>query len=154
MSNSPVAPPSYAVSGVVSPPTYVATLVVRGPSWRSRFAHGDQVPLFRPETHIGKLASNDIMITDPYASRIHAVIRWAPQGYVLEDLRSTNGTYVNGQRITAPTILQPGQVIRIGQTELTFYALQGQGAGVPAYAPPPAVAAAPMAPPAQPAPFQ
>lgn len=157
MSSSPVAPPTYTVGGAVSPPAYVATLVVRGPAWRSRFAHGDQVPLFRPETHIGKLASNDIMITDPYASRIHAVIRWAPQGYVIEDLRSTNGTYVDGQRITAPTFLQPGQVIRIGQTELTFYALQGQGAGVPAYAPPlVAVAAAPMAPPAQPmhAPFQ
>ena len=152
MSSSPVAPPSYSAGGAISPPAYAATLVVRGPAWRSRFAHGDQVPLFRPETHIGKLASNDIMVTDPYASRIHAVIRWAPQGYVLEDLRSTNGTYVDGQRIAAPVFLQPGQVIRIGQTELTFHALQGQSAGLPAYASPP-VAAAP-APMAAPAPFQ
>lgn len=127
MSGPSVAPPSYTGGGVASPPPYLATLVVQGPAWRSRFAHGNQVPLFRPETHIGKLATNDIMITDPYASRIHASIRWAPQGYMVEDLRSTNGTYVNGQRITGPVLLQPGQVIRIGRTELTFYALQGQG---------------------------
>ncbi|MDE3229059.1 MAG: PrsW family intramembrane metalloprotease [Chloroflexota bacterium] len=148
MSSSPVVAPNYA-GGAVSPPPYLATLVIQGPAWRSRFAHGNQVPLFRPETHIGKLATNDIMVTDPYASRIHAVIRWSPQGYVIEDLRSTNGTYLNGQRLTAPTLLQPGQTIRIGQTQLTFYALQGQGTPAPAYAPP---AYAP--PVAAPAPFQ
>ncbi|HEX8996013.1 MAG TPA: PrsW family glutamic-type intramembrane protease [Ktedonobacterales bacterium] len=144
MSGSSVAPPSYAGGGVASPPPYLATLVIQGPAWRSRFAHGNQVPLFRPETHIGKLTTNDIMITDPYASRIHASIRWTPQGYVVEDLRSTNGTYVNGQRITGPVLLQPGQVIRIGQTELTFYPLQGQGREVGAYnAPAPTGYAAP-----------
>ncbi len=151
MSSSSVAPPSSVAGGIASPPPYYATLVVRGPAWRSRFAQGDQIPLFRPETHIGKLASNDIMITDPFASRIHAVIRWTPQGYLIEDLRSTNGTFLNGQRITGPTLLQPGQVIRIGQTELTFYALQGQGRAAIGYAAP----AAPMAPaPIAAAPFQ
>ena len=149
MSSSSVAPPSPVAGGIASPPPYYATLVVRGPAWRSRFAQGDQIPLFRPETHIGKLASNDIMITDPFASRIHAVIRWTPQGYLIEDLRSTNGTFLNGQPITGPALLQPGQVIRIGQTELTFYALQGQGRA--GYAAP----AAPMAPaPVAAAPFQ
>ena len=149
MSSSSVAQPSYT-GGVASPPPYLATLVVQGSAWRSRFAHGNQVPLFRPETHIGKLATNDVMITDPYASRIHAVIRWTPQGYVLDDLRSTNGTFLNGQRLTGPALLQPGQVIRIGQTEMTFYALQGQGAAATAYAPPattyapPATSAAPF----------
>jgi RsiW-degrading membrane proteinase PrsW (M82 family) len=143
MSSSPVAPPPYTGGGVASPPPYYATLVIQGPAWRSRYAHGNQTPLFRPETHIGKLASNDIMITDPYASRFHAVIRWSPQGYMVEDLRSTNGTYVNGQRITGPTLLSPGQTIRIGQTQMTFYALQqGQGANAAMIAPPPA----PMAP--------
>lgn len=147
MSSSPVAPPPYTGGGVVSPPPYYATLVIQGPAWRSRFAHGNQTPLFRPETHIGKLASNDIMISDPYASRFHAVIRWSPQGYVLEDLRSTNGTYVNGQRITGPTLLSPGQTIRIGQTQMTFYALQqGQGANAATFAQAPApLAPAPMA---------
>ncbi len=156
MSSSSVAPSSSYAGGPTSPPPYLATLVVRGPAWRSRFAHGDQIPLFRPETHIGKLASNDIMITDPFASRIHAVIRWTPQGYVVEDLRSTNGTYVNGQRIAGPTLLQPGQVIRIGQTELTFYALQGQGRATPGYVSPPAVNAPPAGnmPPVAPAPMQ
>lgn len=165
MSSSPVAPPPYVRGQPASPPPYYGTLIVRGPAWRSRFAQGDRIPLFRPEIHIGKLASNDIMVTDPYTSRNHAVIRWAPQGYVLEDLRSTNGTFVNGQRISGPMLLQPGQTIRIGQTEMTFYALQGDGRAIPGYAPaaPPAgyappfaaqAPAAPMAPTAAQQPFQ
>ncbi len=147
MSKTSVAHPS-AARPVASPPPYLATLVIRGPAWRSRFAKGDQAPLFRPEMYIGKLASNDIMISDPFASRIHAVIRWTPQGYSIEDLRSTNGTYLNGQRIHGSWPLQPGQVIRIGQTELTFYPLQGQGSAAPMYVPP-----AGYAPPAASAPF-
>ncbi len=161
MSSSSVSAPS-SRGGIVSPPPYMATLVVQGPAWRSRFAQGNQIPLFHPETHIGKIASNDIMVTDPYASRIHAVIRWTPQGYLLEDLRSTNGTYLNGQRLTGPALLQPGQVIRIGQTELTFYPLQGQGGqgqgrmGASYMATPAVPAAIPpgYAPSAAPAPFQ
>lgn len=149
MSSSSVAPPPYVQGQAISPPPYFGTLIVRGPAWRSRFAQGDRVPLFRPEMHIGKLASNDIMVTDPFTSRIHAVIRWAPQGYVIEDLRSTNGTFINGVRITGPTLLQPGQTIRIGHAEMTFYALQGDGRAVPGYAAP-AAAPAGYAPPAAP----
>ena len=152
MSSSPSAPPSYAGAVVASQPPYLATLVIRGPAWRSRFAHGDQAPLFRPEIHIGKLSSNDIMLTDPFASRIHAVIRWTAQGYTLEDLRSMNGTFVNGQRLTGPVLLQPGQTIRIGHTDLTFYPLQGQGQ--PAYAPPATPAPPQIAPGASATPFQ
>lgn len=148
MFSSSVAPPPYAQRPPASPPPYLATLVMQGSGWRSPSANGAQVPLFRPETHIGKLASNDVMLFDPYASRIHAVIRWTAQGYVIEDLRSTNGVFVNGQRITGPVLLQPGQLIRIGRTDMTFYPLQRQGQPAPVVPVPAAVAPpAPLAPP-------
>jgi protease PrsW len=112
----------------VAPP-YPAVLVVSGQPWHSRIAHGNLIPLFQPETHIGRLGTNDVVLTDPQASRMHAVIRWTPLGYELEDLGSSNGTSVGGQRITAPVILRPGQRIRIGGTDIGFYPIEAHAAG-------------------------
>ncbi|HEX9038935.1 MAG TPA: PrsW family glutamic-type intramembrane protease [Ktedonobacterales bacterium] len=109
-------------------PPFPATLVIQGSAWRSVRAYGSQAPLFKPATYIGKLSTNDIVLDDPYASRVHAVIYWTATGYEIEDLRSTNGVYVNGARIAGRASLVPGQVIRVGHTDMTFYALQG-GAG-------------------------
>ncbi|HYM27089.1 MAG TPA: FHA domain-containing protein, partial [Steroidobacteraceae bacterium] len=107
---------------VVTPP-YPATLVVHGGAWSSRHAHDEQVPLFRPETHIGRLATNDVVLDDPAASRMQAVIRWTPAGYEIEDLGSTGGTYVAGRPVRVPTPLAPDQEITIGHSVLTFHAL-------------------------------
>jgi RsiW-degrading membrane proteinase PrsW (M82 family) len=132
-------------------PPYPATLVIQGTNWRAPRAFGSQAPLFKPQIYIGKLASNDIILSDSYASRVHAAIYWTPSGYEIEDLRSTNGVFVNGARITGRTPLSPGQVIRIGHTDMTFFALQGapwpgarsDGASqsVASVAPPPALPA-------------
>jgi pSer/pThr/pTyr-binding forkhead associated (FHA) protein len=60
---------------------------------------------------------------DPEISRRHARISRGPSGeFVLEDTGSTNGTFVNGQQLTAPHTLQPGDVIALGQTTMTFVA--------------------------------
>lgn len=106
-------------------PPYPATLVMQGTEWRAQRAFGSQAPLFKPRIYIGKLASNDIILSDSFTSRVHAAISWTPSGYEIEDLRSTNGVYVNGVRINGRALLQPGQVIHIGHTDMTFYALQG-----------------------------
>ena len=149
--------PNYPTPSVASPPVYPpypATLVIQGPAWRSARAYGSQAPLFKPRTHIGKLGTNDIVLSDPFASRVHAAISWTPHGYEIEDLRSTNGVYVNGVRINGRAPLTPGQVIRIGRTEMTFYALQGSAwpGQPPTYAAPATPAPmAPGAPMAQPA---
>ncbi len=146
--------PSATAAGAPAFPPYPATLVIQGDAWRSAHAYGAQAPLFKPRTYIGKLGANDIALSDPYASRVHAVIYWTPQGYEIEDLRSTNGVYVNGVRITGRAPLTPGQVIRVGRTDMIFYALRrepwpGQpAAGGVAPAPPTALQ------PAAPAPFQ
>jgi S1-C subfamily serine protease len=70
---------------------------------------------------IGRGADCELTLEDGEASRRHAVLRPQPDGStVLEDLGSTNGTYVNGQRITGPVTLRGGERVRIGDTEMNF----------------------------------
>jgi protease PrsW len=121
----------------VSMPPYPATLVVHGAAWSSRHAHDQRVPLFHPETHLGRLATNDVVLDDPTASRMHAVVRWTPSGYEIEDLGSAGGTRVAGRPIDGPTPLAPDQQIEIGHSTLTFHALTAErGPAAPAMAAP------------------
>lgn len=72
-----------------------------------------------PQITIGR-EGMDIVLDNPQVSRQHAVIERAPDGrHVLRDLGSTNGTYVNGQRITQRP-LTPGEVIQIGAFKLVY----------------------------------
>ena len=70
---------------------------------------------------IGRDQSNDIVVArDEFASATHARVEPRGNGVWLEDLGSTNGTYLNGVRMKRPRRLQPGDVIRIGETDLRF----------------------------------
>jgi len=62
---------------------------------------------------IGRGADSNLVIQDRQVSRYHAVIRQTPEGYVIEDLGSKNGTHLNGARIPGPVLLQDGDVIQI-----------------------------------------
>jgi predicted component of type VI protein secretion system len=94
---------------------------------------------------IGREASNDIVIQDPELSRNHARISRRGGAFVLEDLGSTNGTFINRQRITSPRTLAPGDEIGLGENVVIV--LQGEGA-----APTVAAPARPAPPTRQPAP--
>ncbi|HKZ86573.1 MAG TPA: FHA domain-containing protein [Anaerolineae bacterium] len=65
---------------------------------------------------LGREAGNDIIINDPQISRHHARLTLQGGSYVLEDLGSTNGSFVNGRRITGPTALSPGDMVGLGDT--------------------------------------
>lgn len=67
---------------------------------------------------IGRGTQNDLVLSDDAASRNHAVIEVGPEGCTLTDAGSTNGTVVNGARVTAPTPLNNGDVVVCGLTEL------------------------------------
>ena len=100
----------------------------------------------------GREAGCEVVVENSKVSRRHAVLSAGPSGYVLEDF-STNGTFVNGQRLQDPRILVRSDMIRIGDDEFRFYADPPRAA--PAEAPVPAASpplAAPAPPPVAPAP--
>ena len=119
-----------------------ATLVVRqGPQAGMSFSiTGNQVVIGREE-------GVDIILQDPESSRRHSRISWQGGDFVIEDLGSTNGTFVNGVQITTPQILNPGDSIGIGQTALVFQASSAPASAYPYQAPPPQQAPAYSSPP-------
>jgi ABC-type multidrug transport system ATPase subunit/pSer/pThr/pTyr-binding forkhead associated (FHA) protein len=64
---------------------------------------------------IGRDPTNDVVLPSPNVSRFHAQVERVGQRYRVEDLRSSNGTFVNGERIEGPLWLKPSDTIRIGQ---------------------------------------
>src|SRR4051812_5982701 len=76
--------------------------------------------LVQAETQIGKGPRNDLVIADPAVSSAHAVIRAEGEHYIVSDLGSRNGTFVNGQRLAQLQRLEHGDVIGIGLSKLTF----------------------------------
>jgi pSer/pThr/pTyr-binding forkhead associated (FHA) protein len=71
----------------------------------------------RPSGHtIGRSSEADVVIDDPYASEFHARVETHDGGTTVHDLGSTNGTYVNGRRITVPTPAGKGDTVQIGKT--------------------------------------
>jgi pSer/pThr/pTyr-binding forkhead associated (FHA) protein len=71
---------------------------------------------------IGRSPDNQMVLNDSQASSHHAEIHADSTGYVISDLGSTNGTFVNQQRLTpnVPYVLRPADIIRIGGTEFTY----------------------------------
>ena len=69
---------------------------------------------------IGRSSRNDICIGDPFASRLHAEIRLENDQVLLVDNGSANGTFLNGVRVSGTIGLEPGDLIRIGETEIEY----------------------------------
>jgi hypothetical protein len=84
----------------------------------------DQGDTFTLDSHpltMGRGANNDVPIpTDEYASGRHARFEPRRDGVWIEDIGSTNGTFVNGIRVTRERKLVAGDVVRIGETDLRF----------------------------------
>lgn len=72
---------------------------------------------------MGTAADCDVVLTDPYLSSKHTVIRFENGSFTLVDLDSTNGTYLNDRRITKTDMIDNDK-IRLGRTELKFKALE------------------------------
>ncbi|HJQ24228.1 MAG TPA: SpoIIE family protein phosphatase [Blastocatellia bacterium] len=78
------------------------------------------IKLDRMKLTIGRSSRNDICISDPFASRLHAELRREGDHVLLVDNGSANGTFLNGQRVSGSVRLEPGDMIRIGETEIEF----------------------------------
>lgn len=70
---------------------------------------------------IGRDITNDIVINDPEVSRHHLRFTRGGGGFTMEDLGSTNGTFINGQRMTGSRPLRPGDMIGLGETVTLAY---------------------------------
>ena len=79
----------------------------------------EMVNLTSPLIKVGRRTSNDIVIKDPLVSRDHLQLRAQHGHYLLFDLSSTGGTYINNRQVKSAT-LKPGDVVRIGKTILIY----------------------------------
>ncbi|MEZ0266582.1 MAG: ATPase, T2SS/T4P/T4SS family [Phycisphaerae bacterium] len=101
-------------------------LEIHTPEGRRSFPIGP-----RAVVTLGRHPENNVIVTDPLASRRHCVIERAPEGWRLRDLNSSNGTRVNGQ-ISTLTRLLPGDIVSIGQTKIVLVIPTAAAAARPA----------------------
>lgn len=109
----------------------MAKLVILSPGMTGR-SHELKVD----KTTIGRVDDNTFPITESSVSSHHCEVLLRGTDIVVNDLNSTNGTFINGDKIAGEAVLKPGQILRLGQVELR---LEVEGM-------PPAPAAAPAAP--------
>jgi hypothetical protein len=81
---------------------------------------GRRIDLTNQSVAIGRLPSCEIPLADPNVSRQHAEVRRAGSHFVVVDLGSTNGTSVNGAKLTGERRLYDGDVIEVGSTGINF----------------------------------
>lgn len=121
LADAPVDPPAAPAA-----PTAPAAPPVAGPGGAYLLATkgndaGKTFPLgLKPAVILGRGVATDITIWDIRASRAHARIDAREGRFILSDLASSNGTFVNDRRLKGPHELSPGDVIRIGSTTLEF----------------------------------
>jgi pSer/pThr/pTyr-binding forkhead associated (FHA) protein len=108
-----VPPRAAATAGRKRGPKGPRTLVVTaGPLTGTKITLGEQPIL------IGRADDSTLVLTDDFASSRHARLTNRGGQWYVEDLGSTNGTYLDQQRVQGPLLINPGQPIRIGQTAL------------------------------------
>lgn len=83
-------------------------------------SNAEEKKLDVPEIHIGRSAANDYPITDETVSVRHARLSYHHNQWWVEDLKSTNGTYLNDERVSVPTVIVSGDELRCGQARLNI----------------------------------
>src|SRR5947199_5120903 len=98
-------------------------------------AEGQQAIELRPINSLGRHPNNSIQLLDKIVSKEHCVVEQRGGEFVLRDLGSLNGTYINGERVRGEGMLKHGDEIALGATRARF----DDGSGrpmAPAYLPP------------------
>src|SRR5688500_18031701 len=85
-------------------------------------------PLGGEDVTVGRGGDNVVVINDPRSSRHHCRIVRTPQGYLLEDLGSRNGTIMNGSPVKQ-SLLKPGSVFSVGNVRFSLVQAGGEQAG-------------------------
>lgn len=88
------------------------------------------IPLEGLRMTLGKASTNAVSLEhDETVSRLHAVLENLGFAWSIRDLGSRNGTYLNGERITAERVLRSGDEVRVGKTRLLFWEVRDSGEG-------------------------
>jgi len=110
-STAPVAPVPSPKSGKDAKPGVADRLLITAGD-----KAGYQLKLDRREITIGRAANSDLVIDDEFASTHHARLVKMNDDWVVQDLGSTNGTFLDGVRVSTPVPLKVGSEVRIGKT--------------------------------------
>jgi hypothetical protein len=104
-------PEAVRQSARAKPPKSLVLLDEKGGKVASHELNGDQL-------QIGRADACQVKLDDTYASQFHARIYRRDGSWYIEDLGSTNGTYLNQRRITSPAELRAGDRLRVGKTSM------------------------------------
>jgi len=102
-----------------TPPSSVA-LPLASFLFRTGDLKGRRLPIKVPVVNIGRGEYNDVVIADPSVSTMHAKLQRREAIWILTDLGSTNGTFVEGERLTGEVPLSPGTTLRFGDVSALF----------------------------------
>ena len=103
--------------------TVVGAYAAKTDTGRKRRRNEDAFVLDSSGISIGRGNPNDVRLdADEYASANHARVEPRRDGVWIEDIGSTNGTFVNGVRLSRPRKLSAGDLVRVGETDLRFEA--------------------------------
>ena len=103
---------------------------------------GQQVVELRAFNSLGRHPSNSIQLLDKIVSKEHCIVERRGTEFVLRDLGSLNGTYINGERVIGEQLLRHGDDIALGSTRARFDDGSGKPIAPPVWSPPPATPAA------------
>ncbi len=112
-STPPPSPPPPAARPASPPP--LATFLVRVGALA-----GQRLTVRTPIVNVGRADYNDVVVPDPSVSTSHAKLQRREGVWVLVDLDSTNGTFVDGERVKGEAPLAPGAMVRLGDVQLVF----------------------------------
>lgn len=107
-------------------PAAPATAVAPSPEHPILDINGEKWLLTEAVTVVGRGSEADITVDDSGVSRKHVEFRVTPSGVILTDLGSTNGTYVEGHKVDAATLLDGNQIV-IGRTPILFWTRPEEG---------------------------
>ena len=109
-----ISPGDAAGLGLVAPATRAMLVVLKSPA----LDVGEEVQVDSLPVSIGRGGQNEVPLDkDEFASARHARFESKRDGLWVEDIGSTNGTFVNGARLTTPRRLSKGDIVRVGQTD-------------------------------------
>ncbi|AOY56620.1 FHA domain-containing protein FhaB/FipA [Candidatus Rhodoluna planktonica] len=77
---------------------------------------GQTIKLDRREITIGRSESNDLVVDDEYASTLHAKLVLINNDWLIQDLNSTNGTFLDGSKVGTPAVVKLNTPVRVGKT--------------------------------------